>query len=139
MSQNVEINQGEIKVKFTSPTKGKVSFAALGLNNEDLFSEGGLVRMVFDFEGIGAHNYFQMPTINVAYQEEMGETHWQCDFNGETILDKTDHHGKSTVILINKNKLQELEHRHENALVLHGEFPKAVHIIAEDSFINFFS
>ena len=25
----------------------------MGLNNEDLFSEGGLVRMVFDFEGIG--------------------------------------------------------------------------------------
>ncbi|MGE0561132.1 MAG: hypothetical protein AB7O47_04905 [Flavobacteriales bacterium] len=139
MSQTIEINQGEIKVNFKTPTSGKVSFAALGLKNEDLISESGLVRMVFDFEGIGEHSYYQIPTISIAYKEEMGETHWQCDFNGETILDKTDHHGHSTVILLNRTKLSSLEHHHQNVLVLHGEFPKPVCIVNEDSFIIFFS
>jgi len=138
MSQTVELNQGEIKINFSTPTTGKLSFTDLGLKDEDLFFDGGLVRMVFDFEGIGEHDYFKMPTIEVSYKEDMSETHWQCDFNEETILDKTDHHGHSTVILLNRNKLSELEHHHQNALVLHAEFPKEVHIIADDSYINFF-
>ena len=41
--------------------------------------------------------------------------------------------------LLNRNKMSELEQHHENALVLHAEFPKAVHIIAEESYINFFN
>jgi len=138
MSQTVEINQGEVKVNFSSPTAGKVSFADLGISNDNLFFEGGMVRIVFDFEGIGEHHYFKMPTIEVAYKEDMAETHWQLDFNNEMILDKTDHHGHSTIILLNRNKLSSLEHHHQNKLVLHAEFPKAVHLIAEKSFINFF-
>ena len=139
MSQKVELNQGEIKVNFSSPTSGKVSFAELGLSDADLVFEGGLVRLVFDFEGIGEHSYFQMPTVGISYREEMAETHWQCDFNEETILDKTDHHGHSTVILLNRNKLSELEHHHKNALIVHGEFPQAAHVIAKDSYITFFN
>ena len=138
MSQTIELNQGEVKVNFSSPTAGKVTFEELGLTDADLVFEGGLLRMVFDFEGIGEHHYYQVPTIEVAYAEEMGETHWQCDFNEETILDKMDHHGHSTVILMNRTKLSSLEHHHKNALVLHAEFPQGVHIIAKDSYINFF-
>jgi hypothetical protein len=138
MSQDVELNQGEIKINFKTPTSGKVSFEDLGLKNEDLVFESGLVRLVFDFEGIGEHHYFKMPTIEISYEEEMAETHWQCDFNETTILDKTDHHGHSTIILLNRNKLSESEHHHQNKLIVHGEFPKTAHIIAEKSFINFF-
>lgn len=138
MGQLIEINQGEILVKFTSPTKGKLTFADLGIKTEDLVFEGGFLRIAFDMEGIGEHSYFAMPTIEVAYKENMAETHWQCEFNGETILDKTDNHGNSTVILMNRKKLAELEHHHENKLILHAEFPEGVHILAEDSYINFF-
>lgn len=94
--------------------------------------------MVFDMEGIGEHSYFAMPTIEVAYTEAMPETHWQCDFNRQTILDKTDHYGHSTVILLNRNKISDLEHHHENKLILHAEFPQDVQLIAADSYINFF-
>ncbi|MCB0400989.1 MAG: hypothetical protein KDD41_02825 [Flavobacteriales bacterium] len=139
MSQTVELNQGEVKINFSSPTSGKVTFAELGLKNEDLVFESGLLRLVFDFEGIGEHNYYQVPTVEIAYAEDMNETHWQCDFNEETILDKTDHHGHSTVILLNRNKLSSLEHHHKNALTVHGEFPQPVHILAEESYINFFN
>lgn len=138
MSQTIELNQGEVKVNFSSPTKGKVSFKELGLKDEDLVFEGGLLRLVFDMEGIGEHHYYQVPTIEISYVEEMAETHWQCDFNEETILDKTDHHGHSTVILLNRKKLSSLEHHHKNALIVHGEFPGSVRLKAEDSYINFF-
>lgn len=138
MSQTIELNQGEVKVNFSSPTAGKVTFAELGLKDEDLVFEGGLLRLVFDFEGIGEHHYYQVPTVEIAYKEEMAETHWQCDFNDETIIDKTDHHGHSTVILLNRNKLSSLEHHHQNALIVHGEFPEPVHVLAEGSYINFF-
>jgi len=138
MGQLVEINQGEIVVKFTSATAGKISFSDLGIKTDDLAFAGGFLRLVFDMEGIGEHSYFAMPTIEVAYKENMAETHWQCDFNGETILDKTDNHGNSTIILMNRKKLAELEHHHENTLILHAEFPEGVHIVAEESYINFF-
>jgi len=138
MGELIEINEGEVVVKFTKPVSGKVTFEDLGIKTEDLFFEGGFLRLVFDMEGIGEHHYFQVPTIEVAYKENMGETHWQCDFNGETILDKMDNHGNSTVILLNRKKLAELEHHHENTLIVHAEFPKGVHILADKSYINFF-
>lgn len=138
MAFRTERNPGEVKVFFNEPHPGKLSFTDLGLKDEDLQFDGGNVRLVFDFENVGEHNYFSVPTINVAYTEEMGETHWQCDFNETTILDKNDHHGKSTVVLLNRKKIADSEHHHKNALVVHAEFPKAVKLIASDSNVTFF-
>ena len=92
----------------------------------------------FDFEGIGEHHYYKVPIIGISYLENMAEIHWQCDFNRTTILDKTDHHGHSSILLLNRKKLSALEHRHENKLIVHGEFPEPAHVLSETSFINFF-
>lgn len=138
MGQLIEVNQGEVAVKFTSPTKGKITFADLGITDEQLVLEGGFLRLLFDMEGIGEHDYFAVPTIEVSYKENCKETHWQCDFNGETILDKMDHHGHSTVMLLDRKKISSLEHHHENKLIVHAEFPEKAHLVAADSYINFF-
>lgn len=138
MSQTIEVNQGEIKINFKSPTAGKLSFSDLGIKDNYIIPKGGFLRMVFDFEGIGEHDYFKVPTIEIEYVEDVAETHWQCDFNEETILDKTDHYGHSTIILLNRDKLASLEQHHENTLVLHAEFPQEVHIDTSKSHINFF-
>jgi len=138
MSQTVELNPGEVKLKFITPTSGKISFKEMGLNDEDLVFESGLIRLVFDFEGIGDHHYYKVPMVEISYQENMAEIHWQCDFNEETILDKMDHHGHSSIILLDRKKLSQLEHRRKNALVVHGEFPEPAHVLAEKSYINFF-
>lgn len=139
MENLTEVNTGELVVNFTHPpVTGKVTFEELGFSDEDLKITSGFMRLVFNLSDIKAHHYFKMPTIEVAYNEKSDERHWQCDFNDETIVDKTDHHGNSTVILLNRKKLDELEHRHENTLVLHAEFPEEVQIIAKDSYINFF-
>lgn len=138
MGQLIEVNQGEIQVKFTSATTGKISFKDLGISDDQLVLDGGFLRLVFDLEGIGEHEYFAVPTVELAYAENCAETHWQCDFNDVTILDKVDHHGHSTVLLMDRNKLSGLEHHHENKLIIHGEFPEAVHLKAEESYINLF-
>lgn len=138
MGQSIEINQGEIKVNFNSPTKGKISFKDLGITNEQLVMEGGFLRLQFDMEGIGEHDYFQVPTIEFSYQENCAETHWQCDFNKQTILDKMDHHGHSTILLLDRKKMSSLEHHHKNTLTVHAEFPEKVHLKADESYVNFF-
>lgn len=138
MGQLVEVNKGEVLVKFTSPTAGKVTFSDLGLSNDQLALEGGFLRLVFDLEGIGEHSYYAVPTIEIAYVENVGETHWQCEFNEETILDKMDHHGNSTVLLLDRKKISSLEHHHENKLIVHAEFPESVHLDADNSYINIF-
>ena len=98
----------------------------------------GFLRMGFDMEGIGEHDYFAVPTIEVSYKENCAETHWQCEFNDETILDKFDNHGNSTVMLMDRKKISSLEHHHENKLIVHAEFPASVHLDAAKSYVNFF-
>ena len=139
MGQKIELNQGEIIVDFDAPSSGKISFSELGVKDEDLVLEGGFLRLVFNLSGIGEHNYYQVPTVELSYVENCSETHWQCEFNGETILDKMDHHGHSTMILLDRKKLEALEHRHENVLIVHGEFPEVVHLKAADCYINLFN
>jgi hypothetical protein len=94
--------------------------------------------LVFDMEGIDEPSYFAVPTLEIAYSEKCAETHWQCDFNEQTILDKTDHHGFSTVLLLDRKKMSSLEHHHENQLVVHAEFPESVQLLAENSCFHFF-
>ena len=138
MGQLIESNLGEVIVKFTSPTEGKISFADLGINDDKLVLDGGFLRLVFDLEGIGEHSYYAVPTVEVAYKENVGETNWQCDFNEETILDKMDHHGNSTLMLLDRTKISSLEHHHENKLIVHAEFPESVHIDTANSYIHLF-
>jgi len=139
MGHSVEVNQGEIIVAFDAPTSGKLSFKDLGITKDQLVLEGGFLRLVFNLSGINEPHYYQMPTIEVAYDENCAETHWQCEFNQETILDTMAHHGHTTVLLLNRKKLEELEHRHENTLIVHAEFPEIVHLNPEKSYINFFN
>tara|TARA_R110002051_G_scaffold143507_8_gene216554 strand:+ start:9751 stop:10167 length:417 start_codon:yes stop_codon:yes gene_type:complete len=134
----VEINQGEIKVKLSEPSSGKLSFEVLGIKKEDVTIESGLLRLVFDLEAISNYNYYQVPTIEIFYEENMSETHWICEFNGKTILDKLDHHGHSTILLLNRNELSNLEQHHENVLIVHAEFPQPANLNLKESSVHFF-
>lgn len=138
MGQVVSITRGEINIAFDAPKPGKITLKELGLTDDQLIIESGFLRLVFNLSGIGEHSYYQMPTIEFAYSENCSEIHWQCEFNEETILDTLDHHGHTSVLLLNRKKLESLEHRHENVLIIHGEFPESVHLSAENSYINFF-
>ncbi len=142
MSKKVEVeqNQGEVKLKFNEAMAGKISLAEIGLTDDDLYFESGLLRLVIDLEETnGNRKFFGVPTIEMSYKENMGETHWICDFNEETMLDKMDHHGSSTIMLLNRKSLEKVEHHHKNVMVIHAEFPEPVHLKAADSFLHLFN
>ena len=83
-----------------------------------------VMRMVFNLSGIGEHHFFKTPTVEISYLKNVATTHWKCDFNGETILEKIDNHGFKTILLLDRNQLTELEHNHENELAIHADFQK---------------
>lgn len=136
MNKSVQSSQGEVKVTITEEMKGKLSFRELGIEKDQLTVDGGFLRVVFDFGQFDPSNFYAVPTIEVAYDKNVEETHWQCDFNDEMILDKLDNHGNSTVVLLNRKKMDEQLHHHNNILVIHGEFPSAVNIDLENSYVH---
>lgn len=138
MGQITEINQGELKINFDSPREGVMSLADLGLTEQDLKTEGGKLRLVIHLENIGEHHYYSMPTIEISYAENIGTSEWHLEFNETPILDKLDYSGHATVLLVNRKKLEELEHRHINELILHADFPEDVSIDPLKSYIRLF-
>jgi hypothetical protein len=138
MKDQLELNQGEIKLTFNESHKGKVYLSDLGLTKEELELPAGLMRFVIEVQNLDLVHFAAVPTVEFTYTEEMGETHWQCDFNGKMIADKLDHHGHSTVILLKRKGIEELIQRHENTMIVHAEFPKAAVIDPEKSYIALF-
>ncbi len=138
MKDQLEINQGEIKLTLNEVNKGKVYLSELGLNEEHLNLEAGLLRFVVDLKNLDQAHFTAVPTIEFSYTESMGETHWQCDFNRTMIADKLDHHGSSTVILLNRKEMENLVQRHENTMIVHAEFPKPAVIDPTKSYITLF-
>lgn len=135
MKDQIELNPGEIKLTFNEGHSGKVYLSDLGLTSEDLNLESGNMRFVIEVNNLNDAHFSAVPTIDFQYTEEMTETHWVCEFNGEVISDKLDHHGHATVILLNRKKIESLVQRHENTLVIHADFPAPATIDASKSFI----
>ena len=131
-----DINPGEIKIHFDEPRGGKLSLGELGIFEQNLKVEGGNLRLVIELGQFPNHHFFRMPTIEVAYHEKVGETVWQVEYNGEVVLDKTDHSGNATLMLLNRKKLDSLTHHHINTLIIHGDFPEEVTLSSENTWFN---
>ncbi|MFD1552762.1 hypothetical protein DNU06_08650 [Putridiphycobacter roseus] len=138
MKNKVEINEGEILIHLNEAKPGKLSFTSLGLKKEDLVESDGFVRFVFDMKNISDPSFFQVPTIELTYNKNVAETHWQCDFNGTTIIDKHDNHGNSTIILLDRKVIEANWQHHENKLIMHAEFPEPISFEGDACFINLF-
>ena len=138
MKDQIELNPGEIKLTFNEGHSGKVYLKDLGLTASDLKLESGNLRFVIEVNNLTDVHFSAVPTIEFQYSENMSETHWVCDFKGETISDKLDHHGHATVILLNRKKIESLVQRHENTLIVHADFPAPASIDPSKSFISLF-
>lgn len=133
----ITLNQGEIKLDVNVSQKGKLTFAELGLKSEDLFVEGGNLRLVLEIEQDKNIQFASHPTIELKYAEKMEETHWSVEFNGKTVLDKYDHSGNATLLLLKRDALSDIHH-HENRLIVHAQLTSGAHINTEESFITLF-
>jgi hypothetical protein len=116
-----EIQPGEIRITFAEPKAGKITFTELGLNDQTFVAKGGLMRLMVEMGQFGNHRFYHNPTVGLAYQTKEGPSDWHVEFNGVNVTDKSDHGGLSTLIMLDRKKLESLVHRHENNLVVHGE------------------
>lgn len=133
----ITLSQGEIKLDINVTQKGKLTFSELGLKPEQLFIEGGNLRLVLNIEQSKNIQFTSHPTIELKYAEKMEETHWSVEFNGATVLDKYDHSGNATLLLLKRDALSDIHH-HENQLIVHAQLTSGAHINIEESFITLF-
>ncbi len=133
----VEVNQGELKISLNEGLKGKISLEELGIENNTII-EGGNLRLVIHLENIGAHHFFKVPTLEFVYNEKIGESQWQCEFNEATIVDKIDNSGHATLLLLKRDVLENLEHRHINELIVHADLPSDITLNTKASYIHLF-
>ena len=133
----VEQNQGEVKLRIDTPLSGNISLSDLGWQGGQVF-EDGRIRLVLEMDEIQEPSFYNRPTFEFVYEDKMEESHWQVDFNEETILDKLDQQGHKTLFFLNKDQLESKWQHHHNRLILHAEFPASVKLLPEASHVNLF-
>ncbi len=129
----IQVNDGEIKVTMEKPVGGRFNLKELGLSPSVYEAEGGNLRLVFELGYLEDFHFYRMPIIDFKYTDNIHESGWVVEFNGENMLEKTDHSGKATVLLLKRDQLADKVHRHSNRLIVHGDFSDTVAIDFEKS------
>lgn len=127
------LSEGQIKITMNKPTFDKFTLEEAGLTDESYKVEGGNLRLKVELGYIKDINFYKMPIIDFKYTEKITESEWIIEFNGKNILEKYDHSGQATVLLLNRNKMKDLVQRRENILLIHGDFSEEVHITNQSS------
>lgn len=136
MSHILDTEGGQVLVKFAEHlVAGKTTLASLGLTDKDLYVAGGNLRLVIQFDQIGGHLYHN-PTFEIVYHEKVKETSWQVELNGEVLLDKADPSGNSTLLLINRKKMETALKPRHNELIIRSDMPLDVTLSAEGCFFH---
>lgn len=128
MSVQLELTEGQLEINMKETATGKFSLAEAGLKDETYNVEGGNLRIKVDLGYIKDAHFYKMPVIELEYTQNIHESEWIVEFNGTNILEKKDHSGHATILLLNRKKMDELKQRHENTLLIHGDFSEVVAI-----------
>lgn len=124
----LSIREGELKIAMEKPVQGSFTLKDAGLEGGSYTVEGGNLRLKVELGYIQDVHFFRMPIIELEYENNIETSEWVVEFNGENILESKDNSGHKTVLLLNRNKMESLAHRHENNLIIHGDFSAEVHI-----------
>lgn len=125
---------GQIKITMKQPAFDKFTLGCSGLRENTYKTKGGNVRIQINLGAIQDIHFYKMPIIELNYTDKIHESGWVVEFNGTNILEKTDHSGQSTILLLNRKKMIELVNRHENTILIHGDFSEEVELKKESSF-----
>ncbi len=126
--------EGQLKIVMDKPAFNKFSLKEAGLKESSYTVEGGNLRLKIELGYIQDYRFYKMPIIELEYEKNIKESGWIIEFNGENILEAKDHSGSKTVLLLNRNKMSKLINRHENNLIVHGDFSEEVTIKDSSSF-----
>lgn len=133
MSVQLELTEGQLEINMKETAMGKFSLAEAGLKDDTYKVEGGNLRIKVDLGYIKDVHFYKMPVIELEYSQNIHESEWIVEFNGTNILEKKDHSGHATILLLNRKKMDELKQRHENILLIHGDFSEVVAIKSSSS------
>ena len=123
----LNLTEGQLKITMEKAVSNEFTLKDAGL--EEVYTvEGGNLRVKVELGYIKDVNFYKMPKIEFDYTGSIHESNWVVEFNGENILETKDHSGKATILLLNRKKMKELVHRHENNLLIHGNFSEEVTI-----------
>lgn len=125
----------QVKIEMEKPVVGRFSLKDAGLNEDFYKVEGGNLRIKVEMGYIQDFHLYKMPIIELDYTQKIHESEWVVEFNGENILEKKDHSGQSTVLLLKRSKMNDLLHRHENTLLIHADFSEEVEIKNSSSMV----
>jgi len=128
----------QIEIELQAHNEGKVTFEDLGANEPSFHAEGGNLRMKVVIGAVDFDEFYRMPMLEFKYSENIHESEWVVEFNGENILERSDHSGHSTMLLFSRNRLKDLIQRHENNLLIHGDFSEEVDIDLVQSHFHLF-
>ncbi|APG64893.1 hypothetical protein LPB136_05760 [Tenacibaculum todarodis] len=123
----LNLAEGQLKITMKKAVANQFTLEDAGLE-EAYTVEGGNLRVKVELGYIKDVNFYKMPKIEFDYTENIHESNWIVEFNGENILETKDHSGKATILLLNRKKMKELVNRHENNLLIHGNFSEEVAI-----------
>lgn len=130
----LSIKEGELKIVMEKPVKGNFTLKDAGFEGDSYTVEGGNLRLKIELGYIQDVHFFKMPVIELEYENNIDASEWVVEFNGENILESKDNSGFKTVLLLNRAKMEKLVQRHENNLIIHGDFSQEVHIKAGSRF-----
>jgi hypothetical protein len=133
-----EMLEGELRFQLNSQVKDRQTFADLGVQDDFINDNKGFLRIRIDFENLDPNSLYANPTIELDFDATVDSIHWNCEFNGNTILDKNDRKGSVSMLLLNRAKIIEAIQHHDNTLIVHAEFPEEVAIDSKKSFLHFF-
>lgn len=128
------LDDGQIQLTMNQPVFEKFTLDASGLEEDTYKTKGGNVRIQINLGAIQNIHFYKMPVIELNYTEKIHESGWIVEFNGTNILEKTDHSGQATILLLNRSKMVDLVQRHENTILIHGDFSEEVELKKESSF-----
>lgn len=131
---SLELGDGQIQFTMNQPVFEKFTLETAGFQEESYKTKGGNVRIQINLGAIQNVNFYKMPVIELNYAGKIHESGWIVEFNGTNILEKTDHSGQATILLLNRNKMTDLVQRHENTILIHGDFSEEVELQKDSSF-----
>lgn len=124
----LELSEGQLEIAMNETAFGKFTLKEAGLKEETYNVEGGNLRIKVDLGYIKDVHFYKMPIVELEYTENISTSEWVVEYNGVNILEKKDHSGHKTVLLLNRNKMDQLKQRHENTMLIHGDFSEVVAI-----------
>lgn len=136
MTPIIQTLNGEISIEFDTLVSGKHTFSGLGFQDSQLFVAGGNLRFALRFDTLGNGHFCKAPTLVFTYNKPVRDTFWQVEFNRILLLEQYDPSGNTTVLVLDRSRMEPHLKSHNNRLVVHADFNCEFTLVSSDSTVR---